>query len=189
MNKKNNVPDKFYCTYWWDINLDPKNPQNKVSRITGYSKFQGQAEATDKISCLCRKIEMLEKNGYLDRSINIEIYKKLTTLPSKQNDRLLITLYPNDCEIPQNLVLKIPQELKIFLENFYKARKGLEIKQIHIIPRDKSFSKDDNYNLSKHFFRSLNDLRVWCDKQINAGENYNQVLKFYTNYANKHLLK
>jgi len=189
MNQKNNIPDKVNCTYWWICKLNPNHPKNSIPEITGYSKFQNQAEANDKINCLMGKIEMLYKNGYLERSHSIEIYKKLSPLPNKQNDRLILTLRMNDYKIPNELLLKIPFELKTYLTKFYQCiEEKKPVKNLRPLP-EKSFSKDSIFDLSKHNFSKLKDLYDWCEKQISNGEAKDLVLKFYHNYSQKHLLQ
>lgn len=189
MSQKQNIPDKANCTYWWIMYLNPNFAGNTVETITGYSKFQSQAEANNKINCLMSKIEMFYKNGYIERSLYIEVYKRIGALPSKQNDRLILILKENDYQIPDNLVFKIPFELKTFLNNFYDCiYRKKPIKNLRPIV-DRSFSKDSLYDLAKYNFKKIKDLHDWCEKKISEGEAREQVLKFYLNYSQKYLLR
>jgi hypothetical protein len=187
--QKQNIPDLPNSTYWWIINLNQNDPRNKVPKITGYSKFQNQAESNDKIRCLMSKIFMLQKNGYLERSNSIEIYKRLGALPNKQNDRLILQLQKNDYSVPEDLLFKMPFELKTFLSKFYECLvTGVPVKNLIPLP-EKDFSKDDLFQIHKYHFPKLKDLYDWCEKQIANGEARDMVLKFYANYSQKHLLQ
>ncbi len=187
--KKQNIPDLPNCSYWWIINLNQNDPRNKVPSITGYSKFQEQAESNDKIRCLMAKICMLYKYGYIDKCSSIEIYKKLDVLPNKQYDRLILTLKPKDYEVPESLLFKMPFELKTFLQKFYSClTTGQPVKNLLPLP-EKDFSKDDLFQLHKYNFTRLKDLYDWCEKQIANGEARDMVIKFYSNYSQKHLLQ
>ena len=187
--KQQNIPDLPNSTYWLIIYLNTNDRRNKVPALTGYSKFQNQAEANDKIRCLMSKIYMLQKNGYLERSTHIEVYKRLGALPNKQNDRMILKLLPDDFGVPSELLFKMPEELHTFLKNFYKClRTGEPVKNLIPLP-EKEYSKEDNFDIHKHHFPKLKDLYDWCEKQISNGEARDMVLKFYANYSQKHLLQ
>jgi hypothetical protein len=185
--KKKSIPDRLHCSYWWEIMLK-NDGVNVKTKLTGYSKFQNEAENIDKLQCLIAKINMFEKNGYLERAEEIYIYKKLGVMPSA-NDRLILILKADRFIVPENLALKMPYYLKTFLDKFYFLRNGGEsekIKNLLPIP-DKTRSKDDLFNVSKHFFKSIDQLHTWCTKQVANGENYNVVERFYKNYSQKYL--
>ena len=187
-NEKNNIPDRIFCTYWWIIHLKKECRTNPdLTQLTGYSKMQNQAENQSPLHCLMNKILMLNKNNWIDKSTHIEIFKKPApaTLPNKQTDRLILTLYSNDYEVPAHLVTQLPYELKKFLDEFYKAKKG-EAPTDKLIPIvDKTKSKDDLFILSKHNFKSVKDLVSWCEKQVNNGESRIMVENFYRKYLTK----
>lgn len=185
-SEKKYIADQPNCTYWWIIYLKPEfrtNPQ--VQTITGYSKFQNEAEAKDKIQCLCYKILMLNKHNYIDKSTHIEIYKKLSPLPNRTNDRLIITIKPTHYEIPSMLVGQMPSTLKTFLDNFYKAKtKNLPVENLVPLPIKKQ-SKDDLFIVSNHNFKSVLELYNFCEKQIANGEASELVQNFYRKYLPK----
>ena len=200
MEKKQKFADKENSTYWWKIFFDKqgahwierefKGEENKEILI-GYSKFKGDAEARDKISALTSKIEMLSAR-YLDHATKIEIYKKQGRTISEKTDTNILTLFRNDCKAPENIVLKMPSELKYFLEDLYKQRKSeapfVSIRK-ELFKVDKTFSKDMLFDINKIVLRSMLELKSYCDKQISNGEAYDLVLSFYKNYASKHLLR
>lgn len=186
--KKKNIPDHVFCTYWWIIHLKQECRTNpNVHNITGYSKFQGQAEALNNIDCLISKILMLNKNLWIEKSTHIEIFKKPApaTLPNKATDRQIITLYANDYEIPIHLIGKIPYGLKKFLDEFYECRRGNATTDKLIPLPDKTKSKDDLFILSKYNFKSIRELLTWCENQIANGESKIMVENFYRKYLPK----
>lgn len=185
-SEKKNIPDRLNCTYWWTIHIKKEYRTNeKVDQLTGFSKFQNQAEAMDKIQCLCSKILMLQKNNWIDRSTKIEIYKKISDLPNIAQDRHILTLYSNQYEIPSELLGKMPNDLRKFLENFYKARNGKEPCE-NLVPLPKrTKSKDDLFILSKHNFKNTIELVNWCTLQVANGESRILVENFYRKYLPK----
>ena len=185
-SEKKNIPDQINCTYWWIIHIKKECRTNpNVIELKGYSKFQNQAEATDKIQCLCSKILMFEKNNWINRCTHIEIFKKLGTLPNQTQDRHILTIYPHQYEIPSQLLGKMPQNLRTFIENFYKAR-NQNIPCENLIPLpDKTKSKDDLFIVSKHNFSNVMELLNWCEKQISNGESKILVESFYKKYLPK----
>ena len=177
---KKNEPDYSNSTYWWIMNLAPGN---KKPFLTGYSKFQGQSEANDKINCLIRKIYMLYHYGWLDKCTHIDIYKRLGPLPNKQVDRNILILYPNDYEVPdRDLVLKMPVELKTFLDKFYECLNTGKAVEYLLPKRKEEFSKDDLYQVHKYNFTRIKDLHDWCVKKIADGEPRDMVMGFYEKY-------
>ena len=184
-SEKKYIADQSNCTYWWIIYLKPEFRTNPaVQTITGYSKFQNEAEAKDKIQCLCYKILMLNKHNYIDKSTHIEIYKKLSPLPNRTNDRHLITIKPTHYEIPSVLLGQMPQPLKKFLDEFYKAKTQNKTVE-NLVPLAKKESKDDLFILSKHNFKNVMELYTWCEKQISNGESKIMVEHFYNKYLTK----
>lgn len=187
LQNRKKVVDTVHCSYWWIMYLDRSIPSNTKETLTGYSKYQNEAEANDKLNCLIAKINMLQKNGWIDKSHKIDIYKKMGALPSKSDDRLILTLTKNDFYAPENLALKMPFILKSFLDKFYLLRSTGDTSKVkYLLPLpDKSYSKDDQYNIKKHFFKSIHDLHTWCEKKLAEGEAKDLVLNFYSNYLLK----
>ena len=188
--------DQTNCTYWWIMKLDQRDTRNSINLLYGYSKLKNDAEAKDKIDCLCKRIKMLNAREWIDKSLQIDIYKKLGAYPDVKTDRHIITLYKNDYLIPIDIAFKMPMELKNYLNALYKEREKEPVGTKHLINldhldkiKDLSYSKDTMYDLSKHFFRRLKDLHDWCILQIESGENREIVMNFYRNYSSKHLLK
>lgn len=186
--KKTNTPDPIFCTYWWQISLKKEYQQNpNLPILTGYSKMKMQSEAIDPLDCLMSKINMLQKNAWIDKALKIDIFKKPrpATPPNKLTDRLIITLYEFSYEIPAHLISKLPYELKRFLDEFYKARNGVATEIKYLPKPDKTKSKDDLFILSKHNFKNVMELLTWCEKQINNGESKIMVEHFYNKYLTK----
>lgn len=188
--------DQINCSYWWIMKLNPHDNRNSINLLYGYSKFKNDAEAKDKIDCLCKRIKMLNQKEWIDKSLQIDIYKKLGAYPDIKTDRHLITLYKNDYKIPIEIAFKMPTELKNYLNALYEERAKQPEGAKHIINLDHldkaqnfNYSKDNLYDLSKHFFKRIKDLHDWCLKQIESGENKEVVMNFYRNYSAKHLLK
>ena len=182
------IPDKINCTYWWKINLDQQHPQNNpnVKFMLGYSKFQNQAENVDKITCLCRKIEMLTKHGYLKRSRNIVIYEKITPLPDAQRDRAIIILRANDYEINPELIGIINKDILIFLKKLYTViNTGKPIENLIPLPANKVL-KDEIFYKFNGQFKTVHALTEWCEKQTASGENRQRVISFYREYILKY---
>jgi hypothetical protein len=187
MDKKYNrlIPDKPNCSFWWICYLDMNNPDNRAKEIHGYSKFQYQSEAKNKEDVLMAKIEMLYKNGYLNRSTKIDIYKRVAPLPSINEDRLVLTLMPKDYIIPTNFINTTPWRVKQFLINFYDAvAHGRETKGLRPLP-DKTQSKDDQFDITKHHFSSYSQLMVYAEKQLSNGTPADQVKTFMDKYIEK----
>lgn len=179
------IPDKINATYWWKINLDNSHPRNNpnIKAILGYSKFQNQSEAVNKIQCFCSKVEMLVKHGYLERSNSIVIYEKVGALPSVQHDRALIVLYKNDYKFNPELIGNIHQDIKIFMSKLYQViNTGKPVENLR--PLKTPVIKDDILYKNK-YFKDIKTLYDYCEKLISGGENRNQVQNFYRNYILK----
>lgn len=181
--------DKANCTFWWVCYLDPNHPDNKSEIIHGYSKFQNHAEAKNKEDVLMAKIEMLYKYGYLHRSKRVEIYKRMAPLPSVQEDRLILTIYPHDYLIPTEYINTMPWRIKQFLINFYDAiAHGREIKALRPKP-DFTQSKDDLFDIKKYHFKNYAQLMVWAEKMLRDDHPVDQVKTFMEKYIEKNFKK
>ncbi len=186
MAKKPMEPDKANCTYWWIIYLN-QHPANSptLKEMTGYSKFQNHAEALDPNNVLMAKIEMFYKNGYLDRSIFIKIYKKVGPFPNKYKDTLVLTLYPTYYIIPLDIIDRAPRIITNYLKNFYNAiANNKEIKFLRPLP-SKRVSKDDLYDINEHNFKDYNELYAYADKMKAGGQAPGQVNDFIRRYSEK----
>jgi len=181
-----NIADKANSTYWWRINLDTANPQNKPGLLflLGYSKFQSQAEAINKIDCFCSKVEMLQKHGYIDKATSIEIFEKRGAFPCEQTDIKLIILYKKDFKINPELIGKIDHTIKEFLNKLYTIRNtGRPVENLRPLPE--KIKKDDLYKYDAGKFPTAAALYTWCEKMIAGGENRQRVLSYYREYVLK----
>lgn len=173
--------DKANSTYWWIFNLDNTKPENKIQKMYGYSKFQGQAEAISKINCLCAKVEMMQKYGWIDRSNSIEIYEKIGAFPCAQSDIKLMVLYKTTFVINPLLVGKIDNSIMEFLRKFYIMRTtGKPVENLR--PLSPPVTKDELYVYAAGKFKTPAELYNWCNKKISEGENRERVLHYYREY-------
>lgn len=187
MKQKNLIPDKVNCTYWWIINLDMSNPDNKTEIMHGYSKFQLQDEAKCKSHVFMSKMEMFYKNGYFKRCKSIDIYKRVAPLPNKQEDPLMITLYPDDYLIPGSFVDQIPLEVKQYLQKFYgRMLRGMDVQGLRPLKDNTKNSKDNIFDMTKYNFKAFKDLDMWGEKQIASGHAPGIVWGFVRNYSLKY---
>jgi len=187
---KTNIPDKINCTYWWRINLNNTHPRNQGNNnfLIGYSKFQNQAEALDKTQCLCSKIEMFAKHGYIERCTSIEIYKKLNPMPSEQDDQLILILYPSEYKIAPNLVGKTSNDFNTFINKYYECiNEKKPVVNLRPIPAI-DYSKDNLFKIDKHNFKNVLHLYNWCNKQVANGHPVEMVQNFARKYMDKYFL-
>ncbi len=188
MKQKIMIADKANSTYWWIMYMDLKNPLNRpsVPEIVGYSKFQDMAEARDINNVLMAKLEMFAKNGYLQRTHRIEVYKRMGNFPSKTTDLLLFTLFEKHYLVPNKEILKLPGVIVSYLRRFYDAvAHGKPIKNLRPIPDHKKMSKDDLFNIANYNFKDYNELYEFATKQINSGEAPGMVHGFINKYVEK----
>lgn len=181
------VPDKIYSTWWWIMELDPSHPRNfnpKVTHLTGYSKFQGHDEARDKDYLLMSKILMLATNGYLKRTRKIEIYKREGNLILKNQDRQYFELYPLDFGIPQQVLGALPSVTSFLHKLYDHIRTGKDIKAL-LPKREKTFSKDEIFDIDRHNFKSQGHLYSWAEQKIKDGHAYLQVQSFVVKYLQR----
>lgn len=182
------APDRPNSTYWWKMNLDNSHPENKVQYLIGYSKWQNQAEAINKIDCLIAKVEMLHRKGYVERSNSIEIYQRVGLLPSEATDLKILILYKKDFEINPRLVGNVDYRLKEFLKKIYilvNEKKPVE----NLIPKkdiSQLKTKDSLYDLRRQVHKSIHACYEWCEKMIASGENRERVMSYYINYTLKY---
>jgi len=188
--------DKVYSTYYWKIFWSPNSP-DQIERefknlpikniLIGYSKFQGDPEPLHRIDCLMSKIKFLMEN-YLNDALKIEIYtKKPGNLARFGADPLVITLYDNDILIPAQNVTKLPENLRLFLDEIYRCRRtGETYKKPE---REIDWSKDEIFNINAYSFTKCIDVLNWCNKQIANGFPRPVVEQFYRKYESKLISK
>lgn len=183
------VADKANCTFWWRIHMNVNHPQVKstIKTIDGYSKFVLNAEAKDKEDVLMAKIEMLYKNGYLDKSTSIDIYAKVGSMPNIQNDRHILTLKSNDY-----IIIDIsPKRWRTieFLKNFYDCIKNKrEVKFIRpLSDKSQNTNPDTIFDISIHNFKTYAELYKFAEKQKSLGRAPGQVDAFVQKYISEKL--
>jgi hypothetical protein len=115
--------DSNYSTYFWDIFLDEMHPQNKVEKMRGYSKKQGENERNDKFDLLCIKVKMFVNQGYLKRIKYIQIYKRAGLIIDRQNDPCILTLYPENFEFADVMSNEF-KRCAAYIADLYKINSG-----------------------------------------------------------------
>jgi hypothetical protein len=178
-------PKKFYgdkigSTFWWRMYFERGTRFNaqgvELPTMDGYSKDSRNNEPLDQGKCFADKVIMLWtnngrsngvpcKHSYFKHSEKIEFYKKSGFICNKSTDPLYITLFQDRYEIPPNDFATFDNDVRIFLNNFYKGLKG-EKPIKHLIPT-KLQHMDDLLNKTGH--QTWEDVMKWADKIKNAG--------------------
>jgi len=180
--------DTINSTYYWTIDLDPMNKKNNpnVPQLTGYSSMIGSLENSDKEHLLMRKVIMFVRNGYLDRSKLISVYKRAGAWIDKSNSNLVLELYPLDfCLHP----FIQSQQFTIFLKKIYnEVLTGQRVDYLLPLPKqaDKEVSIDNKLNVHNYtYVRKLSDLSLLCEKLIKQGIAQGQIEHFYRKFTEK----
>jgi len=183
------IADSKDSTFWWHIHLDRTNALNSVDLLTGYSKFRGQDEAADKKLMLLRKIVTLHRNGYFDRSRQIDIYMRVGPFINKAEDRLIMQLTPKMARLHESILEHT--ETVEFINNFYDYMKAGK-DPAALLPKPKAnFSKDDYFNVEKQSLRIGVDtlkLNAYTARLMKNGHPVDAVVNFFNQYKAKYHL-
>lgn len=196
MAKQEFKSDKLNSTYWWIIKLDPNHPENyneNVKEITGYSKREGHDEARNKSELLKKKVLMLHSRGYFEKSTKITFYLRNGEFLDKNNSIMLIELTKKDYGINNriysdkefyNAIYK-KSGLILFLDRFYHAiSNNGDLKELLPDSKPKG-SKDDLFDVAKHYFHTRKQLYTYCQKLIDNKHPYEAVMNFQRKYEQR----
>jgi hypothetical protein len=194
MKKNHSLPyngwDALFSTYYWTIQLDQSHPENKVSKIRGYSKHIGRDEARDKIYVLKSKIIMLIRKGYLSRSHRIEIWKRVGHTIDESKAQLIVTLFQHDYFINPDLMHRPGYgPLSIFMHDLYDClRNGKETKHLATRAKD-DYTKEEMVNVHRLRFGSLGAIDDYCNRLLHNGWPVPEIQRFRRKYleVNPHL--
>ncbi len=177
--------DTKSSTFYWVITLDPKNPNNTISVMSGYSKVENQHENADKEAMLKRKIINLYTNGYFKRSLKIEIYQNTGVFIDKKLDPCIMVLYPTSYDFPKGNHEIIFKKYGAFLNDFYhkiNSNQSLD----NILPYSRKIkSQDDFLNINAFKFQSPANLYAHASRLLINGHPNGAVENFITQYKTK----
>ena len=154
--------DTTFSTFYWEMFYTQGHASG-----WGYSKADGHPEAADKLRTLCRCINMLFTKGYIaEKCSRIEIYQRQGAIIRKDQDRIIITLYPASFDM---IPAYVNPEIKKFLDEIYTAIATGQMPEGKILPnrKIKNRSNDEIYSVSKNtqyanydmFFKALQYLK------------------------------
>jgi len=181
--------DKISSSYYWQMKMNMQHPKNYVPEIWGYSKAIGHDEAKDRQQMLMRKILMLHTNNYLERSHEINIFKRAGSAVNKKDDPLYLILRPFEYSIAYDPLLKQFEFIK-FLDDFYTLIREKKSPKF-LLPKSKAtFSKDDYLNIDIQQARIGNDenkLNTYCAQLVRNGHSFTAASSFALKYKEKHI--
>jgi len=177
--------DTKASTYYWTIELDQNNPANTIPKISGYSKVEGQNEATDKANMLKRKILNLYTNGYFKRCVRIDIYQNTGVYIDKKLDPCILNLYPTSYNIPTQNHDVIYKIFAPFLNEFYQrinANKSLD----NILPVYRKIKSQDQFlDIHAYNFKNIGQLYSHAARLSINGHPEGAVSNFIKMYKDK----
>ena len=171
--------DRQHATYRHEIAL----ANQRVSRLTGYSKFVGNDEAHDKHKLLVDYVSRLVRNGYLQKSFEIVFYTNKGI--GNDYDDVLLELYPRTYKA--HGAAKLNLGLTRFLSELYAAiaahgsEAGIE-KAKAMATYVRKPEVDAHYKFDRNLFKTHDDLVRHCQRLITEGHRRPRVEGYYYKY-------